>query len=69
MYLTQPLDSGIIFHMDTKELNPKKRPELEKSEIIAQLPMACMDERAAVEFIEGARLQGATSPAVPNAAA
>jgi transposase-like protein len=40
--------------MEAKKIN-KKRPELAKSEIVAQLPMACTDERSAVEFIEARR--------------
>src|SRR5271154_577944 len=41
--------------MDTKDINPKKRPELGRSEIIEALPKACSDERLAVEFIEARR--------------
>ena len=50
--------------MDTKDINPKKRPELEQSEIIEALPMACANEKAAVEFLEQ-RLWGAT-PCCPK---
>src|SRR5271170_628305 len=41
--------------MDTKDINPKKRPELGRSEIIEALPKACSDERLAFEFIEARR--------------
>jgi transposase-like protein len=58
------LDSSIMIYMDTKDINPKKRPELEQSEIIEALPKACSDETAAVEFLE-LRLWGAT-PCCPK---
>src|SRR5262245_47320260 len=42
-------------------MNTKKRPELEQTETIDQLPMACASELAAVEFLEAKRWGG--SPA------
>lgn len=33
----------------------KKRPELAKSQVIEELPLACAHEQAAVEFLEGKR--------------
>lgn len=34
---------------------PKKNPQLEKSEVVESLPLACSDERMAVEFMEKQR--------------
>ncbi len=34
---------------------PKKRPELAKSDLIEELPLACCNEQAAVEFLETKR--------------
>lgn len=35
--------------------NPKKRPELAKSDVIEELPQACCNEQAAAEFLERKR--------------
>jgi len=41
----------------------KKRPELAKSDLIAELPVACANEQAAVEFLE--RRRWASGPCCP----
>lgn len=43
---------------------PKKRPELAKSELVAGLPLACADEKAAQAFLEAQRWGGC--PACPH---
>ena len=50
--------------MAIEYINPKGRPELQRSDIIEQLPKACSDETAAVEFIEKWRWEG--TPACPK---
>lgn len=45
-------------------MNAEERPELEKSEVIANLPKACGDETAAVEFFEEQRW--GNSPSCPH---
>jgi len=45
-------------------MNDKNRPELERSEVIEALPLACADETAAVEFFESQRWGG--KPVCPH---
>ena len=63
---TPALDKPLCvkYHISMKTVNSKERPELAHSQIIREMPLACADETAAVEFME--RQRWGDKPACPH---